>query len=195
MENQSTMQPNKAKRRFQWNASFIARIGIFGSITTILYVMPYLQFNIPIFPSFLDFHFDEVPIFIAGFAYGPFAAMMVNIIKFVIKLPMSETGMIGELGDLIYTTAFVIPAALYYAKNRTRKGALIGFAIGFVCQLIVSSTANYFFILDLYGISGHEIKLGMVLSAFLPFNAVKNLLVILITYPIYKRVHKIVELI
>lgn len=195
MENQHTMQPNKAKKRYQWNASFIARIGIFGSITTILYVMPYLQFNIPIFPSFLDFHFDEVPIFIAGFAYGPFAAMMVNIIKFVIKLPMSSTGMIGELGDLIYTTAFVIPAAMYYAKNRSKKGAWIAFAIGFICQLIVSSASNYFFILDLYGISGHEVKFTMVLTAFLPFNAVKNILVILLTYPIYKRVHKFVELI
>ena len=54
---------------------FIVRTAIFGAIAAILYTVPFLAFNIPLFPSFLKFHFDEIPLLIAGFSYGPWVAL------------------------------------------------------------------------------------------------------------------------
>ena len=53
---------------------FMVRVAVFGGISIILYTVPMLKFPVPFFPSFLEFHFDEIPIFIAGFAYGPWTA-------------------------------------------------------------------------------------------------------------------------
>jgi len=49
----------------------ITRIAVFGAMSTILYVIPVFKFSLPFFPSFLEIHIDEIPAFIAGFAYGP----------------------------------------------------------------------------------------------------------------------------
>ena len=58
------------QKQFSW-ARFAARVGIFGALSTILYVVKIFEIHLPFFPSFLALHFDEIPAFIAGFAYGP----------------------------------------------------------------------------------------------------------------------------
>jgi riboflavin transporter len=188
----------------------IARVAIFGAIATILYAMPMLQFKIPLFPSFLEFHFDEIPVFIAGFAYGPLTSFYILIIKTLIKLPMTSTAGVGELADLLYSSAFIIPAALIYKKNRTMKGAWLGFAIGFICHLIASSLGNMFFMIDFYMFFYNlpetvllsigqlanpnitDVHYSMVLYGILPFNIVKDFIVIVVTFLIYKRTEVII---
>ena len=76
----------------------------------------------PIFPSFLEFHFDEIPLFIAGFAYGPLVAFGSILVKTIIKLPFTGTMLVGELSDLLFSTAFVLPSAIIYKKMRNIKG-------------------------------------------------------------------------
>ena len=44
---------------------FMVRVAVFGGISIILYTVPMLKFPVPFFPSFLEFHFYEIPIFIA----------------------------------------------------------------------------------------------------------------------------------
>ena len=85
---------------------FIARTGLFSAISIVLYLVPFLKFSVPFFPFFLEFHFDEVPALIAGFAYGPLSGIFVILVKTIVKLPMSNTMMVGELADLIYSTSF-----------------------------------------------------------------------------------------
>ena len=53
------------------------------------------------FPSFLEIHFDEVPAFIAGFAYGPMSAVFILIVKTLVKLPMTITAGVGENDDYL----------------------------------------------------------------------------------------------
>ena len=133
------------------NTKMIARIGIFGALAAILYCVPIFQFKLPtLFPSFLEFHFDEIPIFIASFAYGPLTGFFVILIRTLIKLPMTSTLCVGELSDFIYSCALVLPAAIYYKKQRTLKGVIIGLLIGFVCQVIVSALGNGLFMIDFY---------------------------------------------
>ena len=138
------------RRKSPLTTKFIARTGLFAAMSIILYLVPGLKFSLPFFPSFLEIHFDEVPALIAGFAYGPLSGFFVILVKTIVKLPMTNTMMVGELADFIYSTAFIIPAAIIYKKNRSIKGALIGLLIATGIQIVVSSFVTSFLILDFY---------------------------------------------
>ena len=190
---------------------FIARTGLFAAISIILYLVPGLKFSVPFFPSFLEFHFDEVPALIAGFAYGPLSGFFVILIKTLVKLPMTNTMCVGELADFIYSVAFVVPAALFYKKNRSIKGALIGLLIATGVQVVVSAFITSFLILDFYifmmgwpkvvilnmckAANPRVTSLGWTFLFYvaLPFNAMKDVVVVIITFLLYKRLHKIID--
>ena len=193
------------------NAKFIARTGLFAAMSIILYLVPFLKFSVPFFPAFLEFHFDEVPALIAGFAYGPLSGFFVILVKTLVKLPMTGTMGVGELADFIYSSAFIIPAAIIYKKNRSIKGALISLGIATVIQVIVSSLVTSFLILDFYifmmgwpkvailnmckAANPRVTSLGWTFLFFvaLPFNALKDAIVVAITFLLYKRLHKIID--
>ena len=190
---------------------FMARTGLFAAISIILYLVPGLKFSVPFFPSFLEFHFDEVPALIAGFAYGPLSGFFVILIKTLVKLPMTNTMGVGELADFIYSVAFVVPAALFYKKNRSIKGAFIGLIIATGIQVVVSAFVTSFLILDFYifmmgwpkvvilnmckAANPKVTSLGWTFFFYigLPFNAMKDVVVVIITFLLYKRLHKIID--
>ena len=193
------------------NTKFLARVGIFGAISILFYTIRGLYFPLPFFPSFLEVGFSEIPIFIAGYSFGPIAVVLITILRMLVKLPFSSTFMVGEIADLIYTFAFILPAVLVYQRHRTKERAAIGFALGFIVQLVVTSLANALFITDIYigqmGISQDDfigfIQMtnqlvmdpywSLVLWVYLPFNAIKNTLVIVLTFLTYKRISGLIS--
>ncbi len=196
----------------QINTRFIARTGIFSAIAVILYTVPVLKFSVPFFPSFLEIHFDEVPAFIAGFAYGPLSAFFVILVKTLIKLPLTNTMCVGELADFLYSSVFVLPAVIIYRYHRNFKGALIGLGVATLIQVAVSSIFTAFVMLDFYvfmmpGLT-HEAILKMcqainpsitslgwtfVLYVGLPFNAFKDAIILVITIILYKNTHRLID--
>ena len=189
----------------QITTRFIARTAVFAAISIILYTVPGLKFSLPIFPSFLEIHLDEIPAFIAGFAYGPLSGFLVILVKTIVKLPITGTAGVGELADFIYSSVFVIPAAIIYKKHRTLKGALASLGIATVIQVITASFVTTFVMLDAYSVLYHLPKtvilnmckainpavnnLGFkfLLMVALPFNALKDIIVVIITCILYKR--------
>lgn len=191
----------------------IARIGIFSALAAILYIVPIFQFKIPsVFPSFLEFHFDEIPVFIASFAYGPMVGFWVLVIRTIIKLPFTSTVCVGELADFIYSVAFILPAATIYKRNRSLKGVCIGFLIGFFFQVLVSGLLTCFVMIDFYlylykgltadtllksmqAINPHisDIHLSLTIWGIVPFNILKDAIVILITFIIYKKISPLLK--
>lgn len=201
---------NITKKSINWTR-FIVRVAIFGAMAAILYAVPVLKFPVPIFPSFLEFHFDEIPAFIAGFAYGPFSAICVLLIKTVIKLPLSSTLCVGEITDFIFSAAFIIPATLFYKHRRRFSGAAIGIAIGTLCQVVISVILNIYamvpFYMSVYGLNEEQllaicqaanpaikdIKWAYGLMAVLPFNLIKDSIVVLVTMLVYKSLHRLID--
>lgn len=192
-------------------AKFITRSAVFAAISIILYIVPYFNLALPFFPSFLKIHFDEVPAFIAGFAYGPLSAVFVIVVKTLTKLPMTSTGGVGELADLIYSLAFVVPASIYYKKHKTLKGALVGLGISTVIQIVAASFITTFLILDFYMfVMGWpeavilkmcqainpaitSLRWPFFFMVALPFNAFKDVIVVIVTLLLYKRMHKLID--
>ena len=190
---------------------FIARTGLFAAMSIIVYLVPGLKFSVPFFPSFLEFHFDEVPALIAGFAYGPLSGFFVILVKTLVKLPMTNTMGVGELADFIYSLAFIIPAAIIYKKKRSIKGALVGLLIATAIQILVSSFVTSFLILDFYifmmgwpkvvilnmckAANPNVTSLGWTFLFFVavPFNAMKDAIIVIITFLLYKRLHRVID--
>lgn len=201
---------NNKRRRV---INYITQTAIFGGLAAILYCVPGLQFQLPfVAPGFMSVHLDEIPILISSFAYGPLLGVFEIILKTLIKLPMTSSLCVGELGDMIYSFALVIPAALIYKKNRTFKGAAIGLAVGVACNLVATSIVNLYTIFQFYKfVYGFEdgrialffddiFKRGITSDLdprlailLLPFNIIKNAIVVGVTFIAYKPLRFICE--
>jgi len=206
----SLMRGSDAKIR-GLNAKILARSGVFAAISIILYIVPFFNFSLPFFPAFLNVHFDEVPALIAGFAYGPWSAILVIAAKTIVKLPMTSTLGVGELSDLIVSIAFVVPAALIYRRKRKISSALIGLTVGTFIQLIVASFFTTFVILDFYiFVMGWSEEMLLAICQManpaitslrwpyfwfvaVPFNLLKDAAVVILTFLLYKRIHILID--
>ena len=108
------------------------------------------------------------------------------------------------------SSAFVVPAALLYKMNRTKKGALIALAvsslIGAVCAIFVNLWITFPLYGKLYGITIDAIvgmmsgkisiiKDGITLMLFsiFPFNLLKHIVTSILTWILYKRVGKLLR--
>ena len=186
----------------------IALIATFSTLAALLYVF---DFKLPIFPSFLSFKLADVPILISSFALGPVSATIVVAVQILIKLVVKGTTtiFIGELSDLFTFCAFSITAGAIYKKMRTFKGALIGIAIGTLCEVAVAILTNWLILVPFYvNIAlpkGWDTLIGIMSKLFpectkenfygyylwcsiLPFNLLRCAVAALITIPVYKRI-------
>lgn len=197
--------------RQKLSTRFMARVAIFGAISALLYCLPFFKFRLPFFLSFLEIHFDEIPAFIASFAYGPLCGAMVLVLKTLIKLPFTNTATVGEWLDLLYGIALILPASIIYQKHRTFKGAIIGLLVSVVSQLLVSFICAGTFVIDFYSALYHieseqilamgqalnsnvkDIYFSMAFYCFLPFNAFKDAIIVLLTILLYPRVRYFTE--
>jgi riboflavin transporter FmnP len=187
----------------------MALIGLFSGITYMLYIIRIPGFVF--FPSFLEINLSEIPLFLVGFIYGPFASLFSLFFRFGMAIPFSTTSLIGETADLMYSAAFVLPASIIYQFKRTKSGAMYGFMFGFFLHLVVTSLLNVYWITDLYldlyfgsaenfigfiqqtNPSVQDPYWSLVLYVYIPFNVIKNALVMTSTLLVYKRVHVLIK--
>lgn len=182
----------------------ITKVGIFGALSIILY--DFIKFPLPFFPSFLEINFSMLPIILIALAYGPLDACIIVILRFLLKLPLSHTAYVGELGDLIIGILTIIPSSLCYKYNRTKKGGIISLIIAFFIWIIAGTLSNLVtipiyikmfyndvptLIKDLSmipGINESNYMIKYLLFGALPFNALVAFIVCLITYLVYKKI-------
>ena len=199
----------KPHTKYKFGTKQMVRVAIFGALSGIFYI--FIKFPVPFLPSFLEFHFDEIPAFIASFAYGPLVGLLVLVVKTIIKLPLTSTLGVGELSDLIFSIAFIMPASLIYKRHRNFKGVITGLLIGTIFQLGVSLVTNVYVTIPFYlkvmeypeaAILGMckaanpkitNIRWSYGFLAVLPFNAIKDAAVIVLTIFTYKSVHKFID--
>lgn len=172
------------------------------------FVLMFLDFSVPVMPSFIKMDFSELPALLASFAYGPVAGAAVCLIKNVLHLFAGHTGGVGELSNFLLGCLYVVPAGLIYRRVRTRKGALVGSLTGCAVSAAGSLPVNYFLIYPLYAkLMPIEAILGMyqkldpscgglfdaLLRFNVPFTFVKELAVCAVTFLIYKKLSPILH--
>lgn len=188
---------------------YIVKVAIFSTIAALLYTVPFLQFKLPFFPAFLEFQFSNLPAILTGFILGPVGGSLVIVIKTLVKLPMSHTGFVGELADLLIGVSIVVSSSLIYKKRRTVKGGLIALSVGTLVWIGASLLANWGILIRWYGyLFGMDTIINMCKAVIpfidesnfmivyltcccLPFNAIIAIATSVITFFTYKRISKI----
>ena len=102
--------------------------------------------HFPIFPAapFLEYDPADIPIFIGTFMFGPLGGLILTAVVCVLQgvTVSSASGIIGILMHFFATGSFVLVAGNIYKRNRTRKGAVIGLALGSVTMTITMALWN-----------------------------------------------------
>ena len=186
------------------NTVYLTKVACLSAVAALLML---LEFPLPFAPAFYELNFSEVAVLVSGFALGPFAAVLTELIKILLNLVINgtDTAFIGELSNFIMGLAFVLPAAFIYKYKKTLSGAIIGMAVGMVSLAVFGGLVNYFMMIPAYvKFMGFEMDMiigmgnkvnssitdlkDLILFATLPFNLVKGLSCSLVTGLIYKRV-------
>jgi len=171
-------------------------------------VLMFLEFPMPIFPSFLKLDFSDLPALIGAFSMGPLAGVVIELVKNLIHLTRTQSGGIGELANFLVGAALVIPAGFIYRGKRTRRGAVYGMAAGALVMTAVAALTNYFILIPFYtafmplgsiismcaAIIPAIDSLGkVILFSIVPFNLFKALIVCLVTFLVYKRLSRLMR--
>ena len=188
----------------------IRRIAACAILTAMAVLLMYLEIPLPFMPVFLKFDFAELPVLIGAFALGPVWGVIIELLKNLIHLPVTQTMGIGELSNFITGVIYVGTAGLIYRKLRTKKGAAISMVVSTLVLAIVAIPVNAFITLPLYGSAmGFPLealigmsagvnplvkdKISLLLAVFVPFNLFKGTVVGLITFFVYKPISKLIN--
>ena len=189
------------------NTRTLVQIGMLSALAIIL-----MQFEIPLpfAPAFYKIDFSEVPVLIGCFSMGPFAGVLIELIKLILNVAIKGTMTmgIGDAANFLIGCAFCVPAALIYQKKRTKSGAVTGMVVGTMIMTILGCVLNAYILLPVYAKAfempldalvsmGTEVNgaitglMTFVLFAVAPFNLLKGILVSLIVFFVYKKIRQV----
>ena len=169
----------------RFSTRYMAAVAMFAALS---FVAVLLAKVIPNVAGFLSYEPKDAVIVIAGLLYGPLTSVLISVIvSFIEMLTISTTGPYGFLMNVVSTCAFAAPAAWFYQKNRTQKGAVIGLVIGILTMVAAMLLWNYIITPFYMGVP-RETVAGMLMSVFLPFNLVKGGINAALTLLLYKPV-------
>lgn len=177
-------------------------MSMLSAIATVVY---YLDFPVPLMPSFIKLDLSNVISLLASFALGPVEGVIVCLIKNLVQLLIKGAGTtmgIGNIFDFVTSAAFCFTAGLIYHRVKTFKGALAACVVGALVFSLISLPLNYFIVYPIYfkAFGGEAAILGMyqeinsgvettleALCVFnLPFTFIKGALCAAVTMLIYK---------
>lgn len=179
-----------------------------GMLTAVAIVLQYLEFPVFFMPTFIKLDLSDLPALIGAFAYGPWAGVLIELVKNLLHCLVSQSATVGELANFILGAVFTWTAGMIYKKNKSKKTALLGGIAGAVIMGLISVPANYcvvypFYynfmpkevVLTLYQalIPGVKSIVQCLLVFNLPFTVVKGLICVAVSMFIYKPLSKILK--
>ena len=177
------------------SVSVMTRIAILAAAASILFLL-----EIPVV-AFYKLDLSNIPVLLGAFSMGTVPGLIILGLKSLIGLLHSSSAGVGELADFIMGAALLIPASLIYNRNKTRKTALTGMAVGTLCTAVVGVLVNKWIMLPFYMGAFHmdmdaiiaaakvsfvdsEWKLLLLITG--PFNLLKGIVLSVVTFLIYK---------
>lgn len=193
----------------KFNVNMIVKISMLSAVAALL-----MYVDIPLWfaPPFYKIDLSEVAVLMGAFAISPFAGFVIEALKILLILCIkgSHTGFVGEAANLIIGCAYVLPAALIYHKNKTKKNAVIGLGVGTIFMTVAGCVINAYALIPAYAKAFNMpldaiVKMGseinpdivslktLVLYATAPFNVLKGIIVGVLTMLMYKRLSPILK--
>lgn len=191
----------KKKRRISLMQT--RKLVLLSVLTAIALLMQYLNFPLPLFPSFLKIDFSEIPALIGAFLFGPLSGVLIEFLKNTLHflLSGSETGAVpvGQMANFTAGSLFIITSVWISKKINGIKGMVIGTAVATILMTILLTIANYFVIFPLYSylinwtVTG-ETKNVLIFYGVAPFNLLKGILIGALFIPLYQKLFPILSL-
>lgn len=187
---------------------YITKISVLAVISALLML---LEFPLPFAPAFYELDLSEIAVLISGFALGPVAGVLTELLKILLNLIMNgtATAFVGEISNFVIGVSFVLPASLIYKYKKSFSGALIGMVVGTLSLTIIGAFINYYVLVPAYSkffmpmekiiAMGTAVNSNidglktLVLFATVPFNFLKGVICSVATLLIYKRVSPILH--
>ncbi len=177
--------PEKPRKRAKmFSAKRLALMAIFAALS---YAVSFLEF--PIFPSafFLQLDFGNVFIMLIGFLLGPVEGVIVCAVKELLRIPLSGTGGVGELANIIITSSYLLLPAVLYKFHKGLKTVILSLGIACLIATGMALLANRFVLFSAFSIADVAGTFAKLWHLILAFNLIKTVLVSLLTLLLYKR--------
>ena len=200
------MSNNTATIKTRENLVSTRTITMTALLAAISYVLAFLEFPVPLSPSFARMDLSDLPALIGAFAFGPVTGVMIELIKNILQLLSTSTGGIGEFANFLMGASYVLAAGFIYRYKK--KKAIWACVISSIVMGIAAAIVNYFILLPLFEtfmpldqliasfgefLPFIKTKLDVVLFNALPFNILKGLVIGAITMMIYKKLTPILK--
>ncbi|MBO4459680.1 MAG: ECF transporter S component [Clostridiales bacterium] len=178
---------------------FLIKLAVTAVLTAMASVLMYYEIPLPFMPPFLKFDFSEVPVVIGSFAIGPIWGVVIELLKNLIHLPMTQTAGIGEMSNFITGSIYAVTAGLIYNKFHSKPGIILSTSVATIVLALAGIPLNAFVTLPLYasvlGFTTEAIvgmsqavnplitdKWSLIMWGFVPFNLIKGIIVGVITF-------------
>ena len=187
----------------------VRTISMTAMLSAVAYLLAFVEFPVPLSPSFARMDLSDLPALIGAFAFGPLSGLLIELVKNALQLLTTSTGGIGEIANfLMCAAAYVVTAGFIYKRHKTKKTALAACVLASVVMGIAAALANYFILLPLFEnfmpldqliasfaefLPFIHTKLDVVLFNAFPFNLLKGLVIGGVTMLIYKRLTPILK--
>ena len=175
-------------------------------LAAVSFVLSFFEFPVPLSPSFARMDLSDFPALVGAMTMGPWAGVLVELVKILLGLFSTSTGGVGELANFLMGGAMAYLAGMIYYKNH--RPAWLAFLTGAIGMAIMAAVTNYFILLPLFEtfmpldqlIASFGVflpfihtKLDIVLFNALPFNILKGLVIGGFTMLTYKRLAPVLK--
>ncbi len=173
----------------------LTRIAVLAAMAFVLFLV-----QIPVV-AFYKLDLSNIPVLLGTFSLGTVPGLVILLIKDLLALLRTTTAGIGDLADFLMSAALIIPAGIIYHRNKTRKNAIIGMAVGTVCMVIAGVLINKWIMLPFYmsafhmdmqgiinfaKVQGVDSEWKLLLMVTGPFNLLKGAVLSVVTGLVYK---------
>ena len=186
----------------------VRTISMTAMLSAVAYLLAFVEFPVPLSPSFAKMDLSDFPALIGAFAFGPLSGLLIELVKNTLQLMTTSTGGIGEIANFLMGASYVVAAGVIYKHHKTKKTAWIACISASFVMGIAAALANYFILLPLFEtfmpldqliasfgafLPFIHTKLDVVLFNAFPFNLLKGLVIGGVTMLIYKRLTPILK--
>ena len=186
----------------------VRAISMTAMLSAVAYLLAFVEFPVPLSPSFARMDLSDFPALIGAFAFGPLSGLLVELVKNTLQLMTTSTGGIGEIASFLMGASYVVTAGVLYKRRKTKKTAMLACIAASFMMGAAAALANYFILLPLFEtfmpleqliasfgafLPFIHTKLDVVLFNALPFNILKGLVIGGFTMLTYKRLAPILK--
>jgi len=161
-------------------------VSIFAALGTILM---FFEFPVLIWLPFLKVDLSDVVTIIGTFAFGPVGGVLIALIKSMVHVIVTGSGVAGLIGNgsaFIGAVSLLLPFNYFWKKDKR----ILAVIAGTISMTLVMSVLNYLVVMPLYmNVVGMQLNMSLaqyVATGVIPFNIIKALIIsaaVMVVYP------------